>query len=657
MIVNGKYVKYDEIKSANIQKDINANDDAQQFIKSNVEDPKKMVDSESGSSLEFGFSIFQDDERHIDRVQRYNYYREMTSMEFIQRGVEIIADDSTLRNLDSNVMKIYSDNETIKDTLWDLFIERIDINTELWSIVYETVQMGDNFYEIVPDSYENPTKIMYIRYLDPGKVERVELNGRLLFYTYKSYEDRSAKEYEYGNSQTTEIIYKLQPWQIIHFKVKDDKGESPYGASLLKAGVRTFRRLSLLEDVILVYRISRAPERRVFYIDVGNMNYTDAKKFMQKIKGQYRTQNFIDENGEINRKANVLSVTSDIFVPQKEGGVGTKIDTLQGGEALKSIEDLDYFKNKILRLMNIPPAYLGDEADRSQGGLSQLDYRFSRFIERIQTQIFRGLEKIAAVELYFQGYKKADLNNFKLEPTPSSNIAEITDIDIMNQRMSLITTIRDTGLFDNEWILKNVLKLSNKEIADINLRLQMQKQQQPEGEDEMGAGGFGAGGMDMGAGGEMGGEELPPEGGEAPEGGETTGEAPTGEAPPAGGETPPEESVKTKEEMITESLVEVLGKKFIIKESKDFFEMMKYIKEDRHSDIIPLIERTGELLRAPIKRTVKTRTEGLGKQMLIGELTGLSYTKPDKKGKVKRVIKLYEGNNEKAKEKKILLEN
>lgn len=1047
MIVNGKYVQYDEKKSAVIQRDFNALDDIQQSVKSNVKDPNKVMDTlEGGASVDFGFSGFQDNEVHADRVQKYGYYREMAQMEFIQRGIEIIADDSTLKNLEDNVIKITSNNEAIKEVLWDLFIERIDINSELWSIVYETVKMGDNFYEIIPDSYENPSKIMYIRYLNPENVERVEVNGRLIYYTYRSYEDREENEFEYNSTQTKEIIYRLQPWQIVHFKVKDDKDDNPYGASLLKAGVRTFRRLTLLEDVILVYRISRAPERRVFYIDVGNMNYTDSKKFIQKLKAQYRTQNFLDEDGNINRKANVLSITSDIFVPQKEGGVGTKIDTLPAGEGLKSIEDLDYFKNKILRLMNIPPAFMGDDTDNSQGSLclapetkikladgrnleikeiaeefrqgkqnyvysidehnewvikpvswagitkrnaetievlldngekvvctpehrfmlrdgsyveaqhlkegsslmpiytkissnkekvkgyekilnnntgkweythrvsaknnllgeegknsivvhhvdfnkrnnnpinlkimgkdehllyhtyfleknitpevtqkrnksikefystekgkeiirilsrkgvasqkrkewfsseehkqmkreqikrqreegtiyitdegrkklsnkmkerwededyknfmlpisskagsmknknnpiyrklrikeiieayeypmttedlsakldttrgtlkrslrregykdwfefcdkhgltpyrpynhkvvsisshrvldevyditvdnetpnfalscgivvhnSQLDYRFSRFIERVQTQIFKGMEKIAAVELYFQGYKKSDLSEFRLEPTPSSNIAEITDIDIMNQRMSLITTIKDTGLFDNEWILKNIIKFSDKEISDITLRLQMQRQQQPE--EEMG------GGMGMGAGG-MGGAMGP--GMEGPMGAEDEFGTEPGATPPLGAESPatapveapggpPEESVRDKSQMISEALVGVLGKDFIIRENKDFFAMMKYIKEDRHNDVVPLMERASEIVRAPVKRNKRNRTESIGRYMILGEFTGLGYSKVGK-NKVGRTVKLFESsdNGKKFKEKEIILE-
>jgi hypothetical protein len=644
MIVNGQYIKYDEKKAADIQKQLNKQDDVYSNVKSDIQDPQKTVGDE-GHSLGFGFSVFDEDETKTTRFERYGYYREMAQMEFINRGLEIVADDSTLDNTEGNVVKFYSNNESIKDSLWELFHNRLDINSELWGIVYETAKMGDNFYEIIPDSYDNPTKIVYLRYLKPEKIDRIEQNGKLLYYTYKTEEDRSEdKSYDptrvgLGNDESPEKIYKLQPWQIVHFKVKDDKDELPYGASLLKAGIRTYRRLALLEDVILVYRISRAPERRVFYIDVGQMNYTDSKKFIQKIKSQYRTENFLDENGNINRKSNILSTTSDIFVPRREGGQGTQIDTLQGGEALKSIEDLDYFKDKILRLLNIPLAYLGGEADRSRGSLSQLDYKFSRFIERIQSQIKRGLNKVAAIELYFNGYKRDDLTNFDIELTPPSNIKEITDIDIMNQRMNLIATVQQTELFSQEWILKNILKLSEKEISDIKLQKQMEQQQGQQGGGEGAAGGGGEfGPAEVGA--AAGGGEEAAAGGEEAGGGEAEG----GEEAAAGGEEGAEtaDTDLSKEQQLTEALVKVLGKEFLIENSEDFFKLIKYLKEDAPNDKIPLFERISEIVRQPVRSEKRGKTPSVRKQMILGEMKGLHYKRDGG-----RYMKLYEQKRDK----------
>lgn len=649
MIINGQFVDVDEKKSAQIQTDINKIDDFKGDVKSDV-NPKDVIKDE-GSSVDlskFALTDFDGSEA-ADRKTRYDYYREMINMEFIQRGVEIVADDSTQANNDGDVMKIYSDDEGIKETLEALFNNRADMNNELWNIVYDTTKMGDNFYEVVPDSYEKPKKIIFLRYLKPDNVKRIEDNGRLSHYEYDPTQEESTDVAQalHGRTDTDRSkeerkVFRLQPWQIIHFKVFTDRDTDPYGGSLLKPGVKTYRRLALLEDVMLVYRISRAPERRVFYIDVGNMNYTDAKKFIQKIKNQYRTQNFLDESGNINKKSQVLSITSDIFVPRREGGVGTQIDTLQGGEALSSIEDLKYFKDKILRTMNIPPAYLGEQADRSRGSLSQQDIKFSRFIERVQSQIVKGINKIAALELFFNGQKKEDLSNFRIELTAPSNIKELTEIDLISQRMGLVGTIQGLNIYSNDWILKNVMQHSDREIADIRMQKQLETRNQgQEGEMEGGMGGAMPGGDFGGAvpGAEAG--AIP--GAEA----EAGGEVPQPEAPgPAA--TPPAPG----EELASSTIINMFGKEFIAENKDDFFSIVKaakkYLKEETVYNKNPLIEAVSELMAKPIRSKKKdNKTKSIRSQFAINEMGGLIF---DENSKKKKGYKLYESNREGEKE-------
>jgi len=336
MIVNGQYIDYDEKTIADIQTRINKSDDLPGDLKSEIEKPKDVIDNQQ-SSWDFTNQAFFDAEYSAERFETYAYYREMDNMEFIHRGLEIVADDATQSNPEGDVVKVYSDNEKIREILWDLFMERLDMNNELWNIVYDTAKLGDNFFEVVPDDYKNPQKIIFLRYLKPDNIERIEEEGgRLSHFEYKvdGSDDREKEKNAHfrkaiEDQQEVESVYKLQPWQVVHFKVQNNRETDPYGGSLLKAGIRTYRRLSLLEDIILVYRISRAPERRVFKINVGNMNYADAQRFVQKIKEKYRTQSFIDEQGNINKKANMLSITSDIFIPVREGGQGTEVDTMK----------------------------------------------------------------------------------------------------------------------------------------------------------------------------------------------------------------------------------------------------------------------------------------------------------------------------------------
>jgi hypothetical protein len=642
-LVNGKEIEIRPGQPEAIQQKID-------IIPSLRPDLKSEIPVRDQKDLDFTynqFSMFEKESAETaDRKVRYAYYREMDKMEFVHRALEIVSDDSTQKNNEGNAIKIYSDDEETKKILEELFYERLDINNELWSVVYETCKMGDNFYEVIVDDYKKPKKIVYLRYLEPTKVERVEENGRLSHFVYKRY----SSELETLTSAIStlkreeDIVYKLQPWQIIHFRI-EDKEKLPYGCSLLDAGVGTYRKLSLLEDVMLVYRISRAPERRVFYIDVGNLNKVEARQFLERVKNQYRAASFIDENGNINKKAHVLSVTSDIFVPVREGSQGTKIETLAGGQGLESIDDMKYFRDKILRTMNIPAAYMGDEADRSRGSLAQLDIKFSRFIERIQSQMIKGLNKIAALELFFQGAKKAELNNFEIEMTPPSNIKEITEIDLINQKMGLLQTIQSLNIFGVEWMLKNIMRFSDKEISDVMLYKRLEQGENPQGaEASGGSGGVPPIGAEGGTGGTGGappfaGAGGPEAGGGAP-GGEPGGLGAPGGAPLTAG-----------------TLINVFGKEFLVENNKDFFKLVKMVEDynkPSKGSKTEIAKELREIFLTNIKKKMNPRTKNVIRQIITNEFGGLSLeegsvalyethikgkAKPFEKRKVKEVMK------------------
>jgi len=635
MIVNGKEIIIKPGQPEAIQRLINQQDDLKSDLKSEIE-PEKVkgnnddIYSTQDGMSELGFSLFdkKEDDRTRDRRMRYDYYREMDTTEFIHRALEIVADDSSQINQEGNAIKIYSDNEDLKVKLEELFIDKLDMNNELWSTIFETCKMGDNFYEVVVNDYKKPKNIIFLRYLEPEKVERIEKNGRLAYYLYKAKSlldpgGASPPSIE-ANRTDQEIIYKLQPWQIIHFKI-ENKQFLPYGSSLLYSGLRTYRRLNLLEDVMLVYRLSRAPERRVFYIDVGNLNRIEAKRFLEKVKNSYRTQSFIDEDGNLNKRSRMLSITNDIFVPVREGSQGTRIDTLQGGEALHNIDDMKYFRDKILKTMNIPPAYLGDETDRSRGSLAQLDIKFSRFIERIQSQIIRGLNKIAALELFFAGYKKEDLNDFEIELTPPSNIKEVTEIDLMGQKISLLSNIQQLSIFSNRWMLKNVLKMSDAEIADIELYKSIEAQGQPP---EGMAPGIGGGALPSGL-----------EGGALPPGEE--------EIPNLGTEAPPGETATTGEtqpaELAASTMINLLGREFIVENKEDFGKILNFIKEQEKKnnmkfDLSQIADQLSEVYHRDINK--KPETNNIKRLFIVNELGGLNF---EVNGKIKRNVNIWEG--------------
>lgn len=541
------------------------------------------------------------------REQYYETYIKMGTLGLVNRALDIISDESSQTNDENDVLTIDSNNEKIYDCLKTLFFDKLSINTELWSILKETIKMGDNFYEITLDVKDGMAEgIRRIKYLDPSKIEIHEKDGRVDYYVYKM---------QAPKNKSVVLEQRLFPWQIAHFKI-EDKETKPYGKSLLFSGIRSFERLVATEDIFLTYVISRTPSRRVFKIDVGGLPQLEAQRAIREMRDSYRSQQVIDADGNLNQISSILSITSDIFIPVREGQNGTTIETLQGDgmNMNQNMTFLDNFKNDLIASFNIPAEYIGLEgkaqADRSTT-LSQKDIKFGRFIERIQQQIIKTLYKIATLELFFNGFKKDELQDFTLELTPPSTTKEISETGLLETKINLMSTMQGLNVFPTNWLFKRVLRLSDKEIAEIQFMKMIEDkaaQQQ-----QMAA----QGGMPMGGGGLPGsaplpGGEMPTDfntsseiGGEVPPSGEM-GELPPGEAPaPEAGEAPAPENLETQEV----SYLNVEGQKFLIEDKDDFITLMKYIKtqnknkNSKISEFMEEIDSIGKKKKHNIKGT------------------------------------------------------
>lgn len=590
MIINGKEVNIDYRAAQTIQQHLDVSPEIPETAK--IEVSKKDI-KELNQTFDSGVANYNEalmygnmygTENQLltglnaseNRANYYQVFDQMDGCPFIHRGLQVIADDACQKNIDGDTVKVYSDDEDIKEILEKLFHERLNLNKELWSIFFETCKLGDNFYEVIPDSYEHPTEISRIRYLDPRKTNRIEKNGKLAFYTYRT--DLDTSDYSTGinndNKAKQEVIYKLQPWQVIHFKITDKKF-APYGGSLLSPGVQAYRRYSMLEDAMLVYRLARVPERRVIKVDIGNLSTAEGMRAIQKIKDNNRAHSILDEKGNIQKNAVALSLLDDMYIPVREGQSGTEVTTLQPGVGLNNIDDIRHFRDEILWILNIPPEYLGFTSDQGggsmagKGSLAMQDVKFARFIERIQYYVEEGLTKIAAIELFFKKKKKADLKNFKLELTPPSNVKEIMDIEYLNQKINLVSAMLGTQLFPKDFILKYVMKMSRKEISDINLQRDIEASTLA-AQANMG-GDMGMGGMPMG--GDMG-----------------TGGMPMGATPA------PMMSVKT-EEFSPKTMVDIFGKEVLIEHKEDYAKIVKAYEEYKK-------EKENNLLKEEIEESI-----------------------------------------------------
>ncbi|HRZ86101.1 MAG TPA: portal protein [Candidatus Paceibacterota bacterium] len=484
------------------------------------------------------------------------------------------SDNATQYNINNNVLEIQSDNQKIIEILEKLFFERLDINSNLWTYAKNMCKFGDEFLEVILDSEKAPKNIVSLeRIRKPENMKRKEKKNKLEGF-----------EYEYAKNEEKDPT-KYEPWQIIHLSIEDDEFE-PYGKSILEAGRKVWKRLSLMEDAMLVYRISRAPERRVFYIDVGTLSTKDANNYIEQLKRKFKKKSFVNPNtGEIDEKANPMSVDEDFFIAVRENSQGTRIETLPPGQNLGEIDDVKYFKDMIMKTLGIPNGYLGGATEGvaydPKSYLSNQEIQFARTIERIQKFIIKGLEKAAIIELALKKFTSDDLKNFKIKLTPPSNVDQLMEVEIRNQQFTLIQSIRalvsQEGIpfLPDDWVYKNVLGFSEKEISTIKLQNQMQLQLNAQMQGML---------QGMGAGSEAGGVGMTPAagglGGAAPEvaGGPEVG----GEAPAGGEATPPAEPGLE----VASKTIEFDGGKWLLENEKDAQKLLKYINlyEKVHKD-------------------------------------------------------------------------
>jgi hypothetical protein len=258
-------------------------------------------------------------------------------------------------------------------------------------------------------------------------------------------------------------------YEIAHFRNLADTNYLPYGKSMLEGARRVFKQLTLMEDAMLIHRMMRAPEKRVFKVDIGNIPPNEVDNFMQQIIGKMKKTPVIDQaTGDYNLKYNMESVTEDYYLPVRGGDSGTSIDTLQGLSNEGAIDDVEYLKNKMMAALKIPKAFLGyDENVGSKATLAAEDVRFARTIERLQKIICAELEKIAIVHLYTQGFEDAELINFELELTNPSMIHEQEKLELLTQQTEIANTLMENKLMSRQWIYDNIFDLNDDDKKEI----------------------------------------------------------------------------------------------------------------------------------------------------------------------------------------------
>lgn len=385
------------------------------------------------------------------RFERYVDFDQMEFEPIIASSLDIYADEMTYHNELNNMINIECPNQEIKSTLESLYNNVLNVDFNLYGWCRTMCKYGDYFLYV---DIDDKIGVKSFIPLPPAEVERLEGEDP----TNPNY-----VQYQWNSAGLT-----FENWQVAHFRILGNDKYAPYGTSILEPARRIWRQLHLLEDAMMSYRITRSPERRVFYVDVGNISPQDVEQYMQKVVTTMKKNQVVDANtGRVDLRYNPLSIDEDYFIPVR-GGESTKIESLPGGTYTGDIDDVKYLRDKLFAALKIPQSYLSrsEGADEDKATLAQKDIRFARTIQRLQRSVIAELEKVGIIHLYTLGYRGEDLTKFGLKLNNPSQIAAMQELEHMKTKFEVADSATE-GYFSKAWVYRNIFRLTEEEVVRI----------------------------------------------------------------------------------------------------------------------------------------------------------------------------------------------
>ena len=487
------------------------------------------------------------------------------SMEFtpeISTALDIYSEESTTPDKDGKMLQIYSESKRIRTILEDLFINALDVNTNLPMWIRNTCKYGDNFVYLKLDPEKGIVGCMQLPNIEIERLER-----GMAAKSVNAEVDPKQKGLRF-HWKTKDLEFNT--WEIAHFRLLGDDRKLPYGTSMLEKARRIWKQLMLAEDAMLIYRTSRAPERRVFKVFVGNMDDKDVEAYVQRVANKFKRDQIVDnKTGNVDLRFNQMAVDQDYFIPVRDATQTMPIETLAGAQNLSEIADIEYIQKKLVTALRIPKAYLGFEEALGDGkNLALLDIRFARTINKIQKSVISELNKIAIIHLFLLGFED-ELQNFTLGLTNPSKQADLLMVEVWKEKVALYKELvaeipKSLQATSATWAKKHIFGFSDEDIKLDIQQIRLERAVSAELDNTAtiitktglfdtvdklykqvtGTTQVGAAAPAPPPGGEMGGDMgmAPPPGGEA------------GGAPPApGGETLPEEKKNDNLNILLES--------------------------------------------------------------------------------------------------------
>ena len=578
----------------------------------------------------------------------------MDTMPEIGTALDIVSEEANYIGESGSLINVSSGSERVKGILQDLFVNRLSINTTLPMLTRTMIKYGNAFWLLHTDAQLG---VLGWKELPVYEIERYE-NGMDCPYT-NGYTPRSNDVDSHrdetrfvwvGQQQATEY----RNWQIAHFRLLYDSSMLPYGVSFLHKARRHFRMLSMMEDMMFIYRLDRSIERRVFKINVGAIDEADVPAYVQQIADNFKRTPIIDPmTGQIDLRKNIMSQTNDYFIPVREDGAASPIENLAAGQNLTAMDDIKYVQNKIVTALRVPKSFLNFEEAAGDGkNLSLLDVRFMRTVNRIQQALLLELNKIATIHLLMLGFTD-DLTNFTLEMANPSSQAEMLELENLAKKVTTAKdAVSDPGggmpLTSMTWAWRHIFKWSDKEIqqnleelrletalaAELQQTMQIIKRTRlfdpvdniygepgadysgggnQGGEDDgMGGGAGGGGGMPMGGDMDFGDDA---DGDAMGDEGEMDMDAAAGEDAAMGGPEPPMGDEGGGAPNLGEMVTKSLKKKTLNEIQRRKTELLKR-SSDRQAD---LIERYMKTISKPLKEEIQQTTPIYDKAFFMNE--------------------------------------
>jgi hypothetical protein len=399
-------------------------------------------------------------------------FYDFESMEYtpeISAALDIYGEESTTVNQDGLMVQVYSDSQRIKSILSDLFNNALDVNTNLPMWTRNTCKYGDNFVYLKLDPEKGVVGCMQLPNIE---IERLEMGMASKTYNTEADPRNTGLRFKWKARDM-----EFNSWEVAHFRLLGDDRKLPYGTSMLEKARRIWKQLILAEDAMLIYRTSRAPERRIFKVFVGNMDDQDVEAYVNRVANKFKRQQVVDhKSGNVDLRFNQMAVDQDYFVPVRDPASPSPIETLPGAQNLAEIADIEYIQKKLLTALRVPKAFLGFEEPVGDGkNLSLMDIRFARTINRIQKSMLAEMNKIAIIHLFLLGFED-ELSNFTLGLNNPSKQADLLGIDVWKEKMLLykdaVGAIEGIAPVSVSWAKKHILGFSDEE---IKLDLQQQR--------------------------------------------------------------------------------------------------------------------------------------------------------------------------------------